>query len=346
MIDALYLCKASGTDPYQNQALEEYLTFHTRPGECILYLWQNSRTVVIGRNQNAWAECNAERLEADGGHVARRLSGGGAVYHDSGNLNFTFCVGRADFDVARQMEVILRAVQMQGVRAEKTGRNDIAAEGRKFSGNAFFESGEHAYHHGTLMLDVDAAALERYLNVSGAKLAAKGVASVRARVVNLVQLAPQLTVQAMERSLAAAAGEVYGLPVQELPAGRLDAQELGALRCKFASWEWIYGQKLPFTHRLEGRWPWGGVELVLEVRSGAVEQARLYSDALQADWFEGAGEALRGCPYRSELLSERLDAALMRRGADSAVRAALSAWLTAQLSGAQQTEASDGNTTV
>ena len=169
MLRRLYAIAAEGTDPYENLALEAYLLERVQPGECILYLWQNQRTVVIGRNQHASNECRIQALEADGGHLVRRLSGGGAVYHDLGNLNFTFLTVRRDYDVARQTETILQAVRALGIPAEKNGRNDLTAAGGKFSGHAYYQTGEQCYHHGTLMVSVDLSPLAAYLQVSPLK---------------------------------------------------------------------------------------------------------------------------------------------------------------------------------
>ena len=125
MLEKLTYIESNTTNPYHNLALEEALLFGCGKEECILYLWQNEKTVVIGKNQNAWKECRTEKLERDGGHLARRLSGGGAVYHDLGNLNFTFLVSREHYDLDRQLAVIQRALEHLGLRAEKSGRNDL-----------------------------------------------------------------------------------------------------------------------------------------------------------------------------------------------------------------------------
>ena len=175
MISAIKTIRTDGTVPYDNLALEEFLTLHAREGECILFLWQNLNTVVIGRNQNAWEECRVRTFRESGGYLARRLSGGGAVYHDLGNLNFSFAVRKPDYDTARQSEVILRAVRMLGIPAERTGRNDFEAEGRKFSGNAFYEQKGCCCHHGTLMMQVNLDRLEQVLTVPSAKLRSRGV---------------------------------------------------------------------------------------------------------------------------------------------------------------------------
>ena len=226
MIEQLTYIETDNTHPYKNLAVEEYLLLHCREKECILYLWQNQNTVVAGRNQNVWKECLVSRLEQDNGHIVRRLSGGGAVYHDLGNLNFTFLVRKENYDVSKQLDVILKAVQKLGIAAEKSGRNDILADGRKFSGNAFYEKGNYCYHHGTLMVNVNMEDLSKYLTVSKEKLKSKGVDSVRSRVVNLSEYVPELSIDLLKEKLREAFGEVYGLPVNICEIEDLNEKEI------------------------------------------------------------------------------------------------------------------------
>ena len=211
MIRRLLVCRSRSFDPYENLALEEALLSRVGEGELILYLWQNEGTVVIGRNQNPWKECRTALLAEEGGHLARRLSGGGAVFHDRGNLNFTFLMNEADYDLPRQLTVLERACRSLGIPAQRSGRNDLLAEGRKFSGNAFYKHNGKAYHHGTLMLDVDMERVSRYLSPSKAKLAAKGVDSVRSRVVNLREFVPELTIERLADALVDALIDVYAV---------------------------------------------------------------------------------------------------------------------------------------
>lgn len=291
--------------PYYNMGLEAYLLYHVEPGECILYLWQNRRTVVIGKNQNSWKECKVHRLEEDGGYLARRLSGGGAVFHDEGNLNFTFLVRRADYDVEKQMEVVLQAVRMYGVDARRTGRNDLVVEGKKFSGHAFYQSGDFCYHHGTILLHVNKEDMSKYLQVSDAKLKSKGVDSVRSRVENLSVYVPRITVTDMEQCLIAAFSRVYEREAAMLPESRLNREEIQKLTDGFASWQWRYGRKIPFQYQAANRYSWGEVEIQIDVNEGVLQHINLYSDSLDTELLERIRHTLEGQIWKKDILSER-----------------------------------------
>lgn len=306
MIASLSVIYSRENDPRHNLALEEYLLHAVKPGQCILYLWQNQRTVVIGRNQHAENECHIQALEADGGHLVRRLSGGGAVYHDLGNLNFTFLVTKDDYDVDRQTEVILRAVQAVGLKAEKTGRNDLTVEGQKFSGHAYYETGNQCYHHGTIMVDVDKAPLEKYLNVSPLKLQAKGVKSVRSRVCNLREYLPDLTIDALNSALVKAFGEVYGLPVQELSYEDLDRNAIAEGQARFSAPGWIYGNSRPLDVSRQDRFDWGLLRLDYSLKEGVISEAALWSDGLDADFLSRVPQLLVGCPLEEAALRTAL----------------------------------------
>lgn len=307
MIKKLYICHSDSFDPYLNIALEKHLLESVEPDSCILYLWQNQNTVVIGRNQNAYAECNTELLEKEGGHLARRLSGGGAVFHDIGNLNFTFLMNEADYDLDKQLSVIQSACALAGIETERSGRNDILARGQKFSGNAFYHSGGKAYHHGTLLISADMEKLGRYLTPSKAKLEAKGVASVRSRVVNLQDLCPALTCETMKDYMAQAFAKVYGLPAAILS---VSADTLEQTADELRSWDWLYGENLKADFSWESRFPWGGILLELQTEGGMIRQARVYSDAM--DWrLPGAVEkALTDCRFHIPDVRNALECSL------------------------------------
>ena len=310
MIKRLQICESSGFDPHYNIALEKYLLETVPEGTCILYLWQNKNTVVIGRNQNAWVECRTGLLEQEGGKLARWLSGGGAVFHDLGNLNFTFLMHQEDYDLDRQFDVILTACRSLGIRAEKSGRNDLLAEGYKFSGNAFYHSQGRAYHHGTLLIDADMDRLTRYLTPTKAKLEAKGVSSVRSRVTNLKQLRSDLTCDMMKRHVEQAFSLVYGLEAvhtiltqEAIDKIARDAQWLG-------SWDWCYGPRLPFSFACEDRFIWGGIQLQMQVESGHVQRADVYSDAMDWSLAQTVSASLTGCRFTSEDMCRALSAQL------------------------------------
>ena len=305
MIDRLQIYESEGFDPYRNLAIEQHLLESVLGGCCLLYLWRNERTVVIGRNQNAWAECRTALLSEEGGKLARRLSGGGAVYHDLQNLNFTFLMREEDYDLDRQLSVIQTACRMLGVETVRSGRNDLLADGRKFSGNAFYHHEGCAYHHGTLLVDTDGEAMKRYLSPSKAKLASKGVESVRSRVVNLNELNPAITVETLKAAMKTAFAEVYDLPVFAPPV--LDETRIGELIKHYASDTWLFGQKLPFTFRCEQRFPWGGVELQFKVDRGVITEARAYTDAMDAEIAPLLQKTIAGCPFSLSALKTRIE---------------------------------------
>lgn len=304
MIKKLTYYMSYRLDPYYNMAVEKQLTLSVGEDEVVLYLWRNQRTVVIGRNQNCWAECRVTALEADGGHLARRLSGGGAVYHDAGNLNFTFAATAENYDVARQCSVIAAAVGLFGIKAEVSGRNDILAGGAKFSGNAFWCFGDRHYHHGTILIKTDTEAMSKYLSVPADKLKAKGVASVKSRVVNLSQLSEAINVDTMAAALRKTFGQVYGLEVTD---GRLPSDEiLEPIRAEFACSDWKYSRTPEFSHRLAGRFPWGGITLELDVRDGKVADCQIFSDALDSDYILSLPGRLKGCRYDAHAFAAAL----------------------------------------
>ena len=323
MIRKLTVYVSKTTDPHENLAQEKFLTFCTEPEECILFLWQNDHTVVIGRNQNCWKECRTAELEAAGGHLVRRLSGGGAVYHDLGNLNFTFCLRKKEADVPRQLSVICRALSKFGLEAELTGRNDLTVGGRKFSGNAFFDSRGFYYHHGTLLVETNVSEMTRFLQPSESKLRSKSVDSVRSRVVNLSELCPEITVESLSRAMREAFSEVYGMPAEDFPESRREDREIRLHRETFASREWTYGERIAFTNSFARRFSWGEAELALRVCGGTVEEAVLSSDAMAYSWFAEAGQAFRGCRYEPEALCTALREELGQRGAPEKVQAEL-----------------------
>jgi lipoate-protein ligase A len=287
--------------------LEEFLLKQVGEQEIILYLWQNERTVVIGKNQNPWKECKVAELEADGGKLVRRLSGGGAVFHDLGNMNFTFLVSKDNYNVEKQLEVIVKAVNKLGIPAEKSGRNDITVEGKKFSGNAFYSDGLHSYHHGTILVNVNMSMLSLYLNVSRDKLVSKGVESVRSRVTNLTEFRTDLDILRMQEELIHAFGEVYGLPPVKLEVSDIDPMELSKLEEKFSSWDWIFGKKMEFNYTIDKRFAWGDIDLRFVVDSGRIKECVAYSDALEVELFDLLSRELTGCIFSLASMVEAVE---------------------------------------
>lgn len=294
-------------DPWYNLALEEYLLKEVGKREAILYLWQNQNTVVIGRNQNAWKECRIKLLEDEGGKLARRLSGGGAVFHDLGNLNFTFVVDRDLYDLEKQLQVILQAVKSKGIDAKFSGRNDLIANERKFSGNAFYYTTNSAYHHGTILVNSDFNKLVRYLQVSGAKIKSKGIDSVRSRVINLKELNEDLTIEEMKEAMKESFINLYNDPIEVKEINPEEHDKVQELYEKYSSWEWRLGQTPDFDIIFENRFDWGGIELGINYKNGYIKGVKIYSDAMEAALIQEISSVLKGVPYKLDEILKSID---------------------------------------
>jgi lipoate-protein ligase A len=294
-----FFVESTSFNPWLNLAIEEYLVEHVKENEVILYLWQNKDTVVIGSNQNSWKECNIEKMKDGGIKLARRLSGGGAVFQDVGNLNFTFIMGKDLYNQEKQLNVILKAVNSFGFNAEFSGRNDILIDGRKFSGNAYFFGDNSSYHHGTLLVDADMLKLSEYLNPSKQKIVSKGVDSVRSRVVNLKALNDSITIEDLKSSVLKSFQESYCkiAAYTEYTENAIKDEEIRKLYDKYSSWQWLYAESPSFDDYYENRFSWGEVQIGLNFIDGYIKKVNVYTDAMNTTFVDKLVDVLTGVRY-------------------------------------------------
>lgn len=306
MDERIRIYVAESHDPWLNLATEAWLFQSLDDFDQALFLWRNHDTVVIGRSQNPWLECKLDAMDRDGVLLARRQSGGGAVYHDLGNTNFTFLSKKNDYDKCRNLKIITGALKQLGIDAKFSGRNDILLEEpgrRKISGNAFKEKADRAFHHGTLLVNANLTRLADYLNPHKKKLQAKGVASVKSRVANLVDVVPGIDHMQLSEQIMAQFCQTYQVDVEPRAISLVNLQHNQSLQQSYQqlkSWDWRYGQTLPFSHRFDQRFDWGLVDVHLVVKHGVIEQAKIYSDALQPEWLETLAQTLPGHAYAPE----------------------------------------------
>lgn len=261
----LRLVISNQTNPYWNVSVENYLLSLPEKDVVTMYLWKNHRTVVIGQNQNPYSECNVELLCKEGGYVMRRTTGGGAVYHDDGNINFSFIASPELYDQHRQFSVLQKAVGYYGLHTELSGRNDVLCEGRKFSGNAFSKGRYQNLHHGTVLIKGNMDDLQRYLRVKPAKLQKHGVKSVQSRVVNLSELAEVSSENIVPR-LIKAFEDVYQSKAQFVDFDELLlSKEVKTLYEKYSSDAWLFARWRGFCSQYVAQFEWGGVELSLDI---------------------------------------------------------------------------------
>ena len=280
------------TNPYYNLALEEELLKTVRNNETILYLWQNDKTVVIGRNQNPYLECNIDYMNENNIFLARRISGGGAVFHDLANLNFTFVTKEENVDLEKQMKVLKLAVEGFGLKVEFSGRNDLLVNGRKFSGHAFYNEDGNYFHHGTLMVNVNVNILGDVLNPSKLKLKSKGIKSVKSRVINLNELNNEITIESLKNSLEKAFEKIYG-KISEKDIYNVNLKT-PKFYDKYKNPLWNFGESPKYDVILEEKLPIGNIQVNLNIENGIVKEGRIHSDTLKNIDFKNIEEKLIG----------------------------------------------------
>ena len=296
-------------DPYFNLALEEYVFERMDKSKSYFLLWQNDNTIVVGKYQNTAEEIDQAYVDAHHIRVARRLSGGGAVYHDRGNLNFTFIVDRADapgLNFKIFVRPVVEALARFGVHAEFTGRNDLTIDGMKFSGNAQYARRGRLLHHGCIMLDSNLTSVADALRVKEAKFDSKAVKSVRSRVTTINAHAPApISMEDFKRALKECA-----MASGELEPCTLTEEDLAAIRKlrdeKYATWAWNYGFSPAYDMRREMKFPAGLVTAHLSAEGGKIKAVRFYGDFFGGELGELEG-AMVGLPLDGHL-TEALEA--------------------------------------
>lgn len=299
MAPKIHLIIGNQYNPHLNLAVESSLLDEGDDNVVTMFLWKNQQTVVYGYNQNPFTECNVELLLSEGGFAARRRTGGGAVYHDLGNLNFSFVANKKHYDVAKQMSVIQKALEIFGLKTEVSGRNDILFDGRKFSGNAFGIYKDRRLHHGTILIKTDGEKLAKYLKVNPAKLQKHGVKSVASRIINLSEVA-DITSDSIIPYLAKAFEEVYEARAEVIDFNDLLTDKVLKTRDLFASNEYLFGKWRNFHAKKSAQFAWGLVELDMQINEekGIIESVSIASDGLEPDLIDETEQLLIGASIK------------------------------------------------
>jgi lipoate---protein ligase len=306
----LFIDNKGITDPRINLAIEEYALKNLDINETYLLFYINEPSIIIGKNQNTVEEINTDYVESNGIHVVRRLSGGGAVYHDLGNLNFSFITkddGESFHNFRKFTEPVIEALQKMGVNAELSGRNDILAEGRKISGNAQFSTKGRMFSHGTLLFDSEIDHVVSALRVKQDKIESKGIKSIRSRVANISEFLsePMDIEQFRSHLLKNIFSESNDIP--EYVLTEEDWSKIHELsKERYQNWNWNYGKSPKFNSQHSHRFPVGSIDVRLEVNKGVIESCKIFGD------FFGVGDVseietlLTGQKYEKATIEQSL----------------------------------------
>ncbi|MDS9470309.1 lipoate--protein ligase [Sporosarcina pasteurii] len=299
------------TDPQINLAIEEYVlrTMDIEEDSFLLF-YINEPSIIVGKNQNTIEEIDTDFVEKNGIKVVRRLSGGGAVYHDLGNLNYSFITkddGESFRNFEKFTEPVVEALSKIGVKAELIGRNDLLVEGRKISGNAQFATQGRMFSHGTLMFDTEIDTVVSALKVRKDKIESKGIKSIRSRVANISEfLQEPMTIEEFRLEiLKSIFGGEENIKYKELTDE--DWENIHELsRERYANWDWNYGKSPKFNMQHSHRFPVGSIDVRLQVNKGVIEDISIFGDFFGIGEIEKVQEKLRGVTYNRESIEEAL----------------------------------------
>ncbi|MCH6265256.1 lipoate--protein ligase [Neobacillus citreus] len=307
----LFIDNKGITDPRINLAIEEYALKNLDINETYLLFYINEPSIIIGKNQNTIEEINTEYVEKNGIHVVRRLSGGGAVYHDLGNLNFSFITkddGESFHNFRKFTEPVIEALRKLGVNAELSGRNDIEVDGRKISGNAQFSTKGRMFSHGTLLLNSEMENVVSALKVKKDKIESKGIKSVRGRVANISEfLSEKISIEEFRSLLLKYIFEGQE-DVPEYVLTEEDWQNINQLsKERYQNWDWNYGKSPKFNLQHSHRFPVGSIDVRLEVNKGIIENCKIYGDFFGVGDVSEIEQRLSGIRYEKSEMESALE---------------------------------------
>lgn len=311
-MDLFFVDNKGITDPRINLAIEEYVLKEMDiEQDSFLLFYINEPSIIIGKNQNTVEEVNTEFVDANGIHVVRRLSGGGAVYHDLGNLNFSFLTkddGESFRNFAKFTEPVIEALAKMGVTAELKGRNDILVDDKKVSGNAQFATKGRMFSHGTLMFDTEIERVVKALKVKKDKIESKGIKSIRSRVTNIKEYMPnqEMTIEDFRLEiLKSIFGGEENIQYYELT--EQDWENIHALsKERYQNWDWNYGRSPKFNMQHSKRFPVGGIDVRLDVEKGKIKGIHIYGDFFGLGEVSELEQALVGVTYSREAILEAI----------------------------------------